>query len=318
VQRKIDPRPALLCITPAPAIDRTAHVERLAHDEVLRPVEMFVLPGGKGVNAARAAVALGGRVVTTGIAGGHAGRWLVEALSTEGLEPHWAFAKAESRTAYVVVDASGETVLVYERATPATPDEYEAFLRLLEQRLLPACARAVVAGSIPAGLPSQRHGEIVEAAHRAEVPLLVDVTGPGLHAALEAGPDIVKIGRVEAVESGVVGEQASAVDAAVALVERGARLAVVTDGAEEVAAADTATIWRLSVPGIEAVNPVGSGDCFNAALSLALIDGADLSAALARGVAAGSANALTKSAASLDPGMAAALADEVSVTATPR
>ena len=46
-----DPRPALLCITPAPAIDRTAHVERLAHDEVLRPIEMFVLPGGKGVNA---------------------------------------------------------------------------------------------------------------------------------------------------------------------------------------------------------------------------------------------------------------------------
>lgn len=313
-----DQRPALLCITPSPAIDRTAHVERLAHDEVLRPVEMFVLPGGKGVNAARAAVALGGRVVTTGIAGGHAGRWLVEALVAEGLEPHWAFAKAESRTAYVVVDANGESVLVYERATPATPDEFDAFLRLLEERLLPACARAVVAGSIPSGLPSRRHGEIVEAARRAQVPLLVDVTGPGLLAALEARPDIVKIGRVEAVESGVAGEGASAVDAAVALVDHGAHLAVVTDGAREVAAADAATIWRLSVPRIEALNPVGSGDSFNAALSLALMDGADLSTALVKGVAAGSANALTKSAASLDPEMAATLEDGVSVTVTPR
>jgi 1-phosphofructokinase family hexose kinase len=309
-----DTRPALLCITPAPAIDRTAHVERIAHDEVLRPTEMFVLPGGKGVNAARAAVALGGRAITTGIAGGHAGRWLVEALAAEGLEPHWSFAKAESRTAYVTVDESGTSVLVYERAAPATPDEYGAFLRLLEERLLPVSARAVVAGSIPAGLPPSEHGAIVEAARRTGVPLLVDVTGPGLLPALQAGPDIAKIGRVEAVESEIVEAAASAVDAALALVERGARLAVVTDGADEVAAADAETVWRLSVPELQAVNPVGSGDSFNAALSLALMDGADIPTALVKGVAAGSANALTKSAASLDPLTAAALEDEVQVT----
>jgi len=307
-------RPALLCITPAPAIDRTAHVERIAHDEVLRPTEMFVLPGGKGVNAARAAVALGGRAITTGIAGGHAGRWLVEALSAEGLEPHWSFAKAESRTAYVTVDESGTSVLVYERAAPATPDEYGAFLRLLEERLLPASARAVVAGSIPSGLPPSEHGAIVEAARRTGVPLLVDVTGPGLLPALAAGPDIVKIGRVEAVESEIVAADASAVDAALALVAHGARLAVVTDGAAEVAAADAETVWRLSVPQLQAVNPVGSGDSFNAALSLAFMDGTDIPTALVKGVAAGSANALTKSAASLDPLVAAALEQEVQVT----
>lgn len=311
-------RPALLCITPSPAIDRTAHVARIELDEVLRPREMFVLPGGKGVNAARAAVALGGRAITTGIAGGHAGRWIVETLSAEGLEPHWSFARAESRTAYVTVDESGASVLVYERATPATADEFAAFLRLLEERLLPACARAVVAGSIPSGLPPSDHGAIVEAARRAGVPLLVDATGPGLLAALEAGPDIVKIGRIEAVESGVVGEDATAVEAAVGLVERGARLAVATDGAREVAAADADTIWRLSVPSIEALNPVGSGDSFNAALSLALMDGADIPTALARGVAAGSANALTKSAASLDPEVAATLEHDVTVTTSNR
>ncbi len=313
-----DRRPALLCITPAPAIDRTAHVERLEHDEVLRPQELFVLPGGKGVNAARAAVALGGRAVTTGIAGGHAGRWIVEALSAEGLEPHWSFAKAESRTTYVTVDQTGASVLVYERATVATPDEYAAFVRLLEERLLPECARAIVAGSIPAGLAPADHGAIVHAARRAGVPLLVDASGPGLLAALEAEPDIVKIGRVEAVQAGVVTADASAVDAAVALVEHGARLAVVTDGARSVGAADATTVWRLSVPRVEAINPVGSGDSFNAALSLALMEGRDIATALVKGVAAGSANALTGSAASLDPRTAAALEDDVTVTSRER
>ena len=279
---------------------------------------MFVLAGGKGVNAARAAVALGGRAVTTGIAGGHAGRWIVESLAAEGLEPHWSFAKAESRTTYVVVDETGASVLVYERSTPATPDEYDAFLRLLEERLLPACARAVVAGSIPSGLPEGSHGAIVVAAHRAGVPLLVDASDSGLLAALAARPDIVKIGRIEVVESGLASADASAAEAAVALVDHGAQLAVVTDGADEVAAATDRTIWRLDVPRIEAINPVGSGDSFNAALSLALMNGADVTAALVKGVAAGSANALTKSAGSLDPTVASALEDGVTVSTEER
>jgi tagatose 6-phosphate kinase len=306
-------RPPLLCITPAPAIDRTARVERIVMDAVLRPLELHALPGGKGVNAARAAVALGGRVITTGIAGGHTGRWIVESLAAEGLEPHWSFARAEARTAYVVVDDEGRSILVYERPATATPDEYEAFLRLLGEQLLPLSGMAVVAGSVPAGLPPSAHGAIVETCRTAGVPLLVDASGQGLIAALSARPDIVKIGRVEAVEAGVVRPDADAAEAAVALVERGAHLAIVTDGAREVAAADAEMVWHASVPRIDAVNAVGSGDSFNAALSLALLDGADIVTALTRGVAAGSANALTISAASLDPAVAAALTDEIEV-----
>ena len=75
---------------------------------------------------------------------------------------------------------------------------------------------------------------------------------------------------------------------------------------------------RRNVPRLEVVNAVGSGDSFNAALSLALMAGTDVAGALAKGVAAGSANALTLSAASLDPDMAAALEDDVRVTTEAR
>jgi len=313
-----DPRPALLCITPAPAIDRTAHVARIVTDEVLRPIELLALPGGKGVNAARAAVRLGGRAITTGIAGGHAGRWIVEALAAEGLEARWSYAAAESRTTYVTVDSSGESVIVYERPGPATDEEFETFLRLLEQELLPQSGRAIVAGSIPAGIDARGHAAIVEVCRRAGCPLLVDASGAGLMAALAAGPDIVKIGRIEAVEVGVVDADVTAVAAATMLVDLGARLAVVTDGAHEVAAADATTVWQANVPEVKAVNAVGSGDSFNAAMSLALMDGANVVAALTKGVAAGSANAMTLSAASLDPDVASTLEDDVHVTTTTR
>jgi tagatose 6-phosphate kinase len=297
----VGPSLALLCITPSPAIDRTAHVGRIVHGEILRPIELVALPGGKGVNAARAAARLGGRVITTGIAGGHAGRWIVEGLASEGLDPRWAPADAESRTTYVTVDAAGTSVIVYERPSPATEAEFAAFLRLLEDELLPRSARAVVAGSVPAGLEDQAHAAIVEACRRAGTPLLVDASGQGLLVALGAQPDLVKVSLDEVVQAGLVEPGASAAAAAEALVERGSLLAVVTDGPRDVGAADAGRRWRVSVPLVPTVNAVGSGDAFNAALSLALMDGASLETALARGVAAGSANALALGAGMLDP-----------------
>ena len=308
----------LLCITPGPAIDRTAFVARLTHTEVLRPRELVVLPGGKGVNAARAAVRLGGKVLTTGVAGGHAGEWIVEALAAEGLEPHFSRATAESRTTYVTIDDQGESVIVYERPGTATQAEFEAFLALLERELLPRCSRALVAGSVPSGIAASGLVQIVEACRRAGRPLLVDASGASLLAALAAKPDVVKIGRVEAVDAGLVAADAGTVAVALALVGHGAGLAVVTDGPRTVAAADSAAVWEVEVPVVDAVNAVGSGDSFNAALSLALMQGQPMDVALARGVAAGSANAMAPGAGMLDPRVALELEAATTVSVRQR
>ncbi len=285
---------------------------------MLRPIELVASAGGKGVNAARAAARLGGTVMTTGIAGGHAGRWIVESLASEGLDPHFSVARAESRTTYVTVDHSGDSVIVYERPGAATDDEFAAFLELLEDELLPRCGRAIVAGSVPSGIGPEGHAAIVEACRRADRPLLVDASGAGLLAALSAGPEIVKIGRDEAFEAGLIGSEGTAIDAALALVGRGARLGVVTDRAREVAAADAERTWRIEVPRVEAVNAVGSGDSFNAGLSLALLDGEPIETALARGVSAGSANALALSAGMPDPEVARRLEEKVRIRVTTR
>jgi tagatose 6-phosphate kinase len=251
--------------------------------------------------------------MTSGIAGGHAGRWIVEGLAAEGLDPHFSYAAAESRTTYVTVDDDGAAVLVYERPAPATAAEFDDFLRLLEEDLLPRCGRAIVAGSVPTGIGPDGYAAIVAACRRAGRPLLVDASGAGLVAAVDAAPDVVKVGRIEVVESGLSSGEASSLQAAVALVERGARLAVVTDGARQVAAADAERAWRATVPRVDAVNAVGSGDAFDAGVSLALLDGEPIEVALARGVAAGSANALALTAGMPDPAVARELERDVTV-----
>ncbi|PWU16577.1 MAG: hypothetical protein C5B50_13360 [Verrucomicrobia bacterium] len=77
------------------------------------------------------------------------------------------------------------------------------------------------------------------------------------------------------------------------LSELGAQRIVVTAGKEPTLAFDGRTFWRISSPRIKAVNPIGSGDSFTAALVWRLLRGDDLGEACRWGAAAGTANALT-------------------------
>ena len=302
----------ILCVTLSPAIDRTAQVERLVHDAILRPTDVVTLPGGKGNNVARAASTLGALVTTTGFAGGHAGRWLEEALEQEHLNPRFVSVAGETRTTYVVTDRAGRSMLVYEAATAVKEADVEALLALLSTELLPAARWVALCGSAPAGMSPAGYAAIVETAHGAGRPCLVDTGGPALAAALTAGPEVVKVSLDEA--ASVLGDgQRDAEASARALVGRGAGLAVVTDGPRGAGAADAGTSWRVDVPRVRAVDPIGSGDAFSAALLVALDAGQPTGAALMSAAAAGTANAAAIGAGRFDAGHHAALTASVRV-----
>ena len=279
----------LLCVTPSPAIDRTARVPRLAFDTILRPTAVAALPGGKGINCGRAALRLGALVCTTGLAGGHAGRWLVEGLEREGLSPRFVDVVPETRTTYVTVDERGRSVMVYEPAAALTPGDLDRLLLLLRDELLPGSRRVVLAGSLPPGVGEDGVGRLVAACREASVPVLVDTGGAALRAAVEARPDLVKVSLAEAVAAGF-GGSGGAPGAAQALAAAGVGLAIVTDGPRGASAATTGSSWSVEVPRLVATNAVGSGDAFNAGLCVALDAGATVEEALAMGAAAGTAN----------------------------
>jgi len=67
---------SLLCIVPNPSIDKTATVDRLVQGSIHRPTEVIAVPGGKGLNVARAARSLGIPADAVVLLAGHAGRWI--------------------------------------------------------------------------------------------------------------------------------------------------------------------------------------------------------------------------------------------------
>ena len=168
-------------------------------------------------------------------------------------------------------------------------------------------------GSPPPGMAARAYATVVEACHAAGRPCLVDVGGDPLAAALAARPDVVKVSRDEA--GSVTDRQATdAVSAAKALVDMGARLAVVTDGPGGAGAADRDSTWEVRVPRIRALDPIGSGDAFTAGLLVAFEAGRPVDEALAAGAAAGTANAETLGAGRLDVARQAELIVDIGVS----
>src|SRR5437867_1729792 len=81
----------------SPSVDKLFEVERVEVGAIHRPFAFTQVPGGKGLNVARAAHSLGAEVRATGILAGHAGRWLEEALEAEGVPGAFAWSDGETR-----------------------------------------------------------------------------------------------------------------------------------------------------------------------------------------------------------------------------
>lgn len=291
----------ILCITPNPAVDRTARVSRVVVGEILRPLEVLVLPGGKGLNVARAARTLGADVFTTGVVGGRAGEWIVEQAAREGLNPRFVTSGNESRTAYVVTGNDWKSVIVYEKGLEQPDTCFDELISLMRTELLSGCSYAVVAGGLPAGVDPRYLARIVAACNECGVRCVVDSHGAGVLPALAERPFILKATQEEMAESGFGSRSSDPLAMARAAVKRGAQACVVTVGARGAAACSGTECWRITVPRQNAINAVGAGDAFTAGMVVALSNSAGFEEALVQAGAAGAASVLQLGAGRLDP-----------------
>ncbi len=313
-------RRRIVVVAANPSIDRLYEVDRLTEGAIHRPSAVVARPGGKGLNAARSAVALGARVTAVGIVAGRAGDWIVEQLAGLGIDAPMARTRGETRTCISILDrSSGLLTELYERGDEIGPDAWDA----LEASVAAELARGDVgaltlSGSLPPGAPVDgfaRIARIVRVAVGGRVPVLADTYGPALAAVLAERPAVVKVNAAEAGAAAglVVDDAASAMVAATVLRERGADGVIVTLGVAGAVVVTTAGAARLVPPDVRGAYPVGSGDAFLAGLAAALVDGEPLVEAARRGVAAGIANALLPGTGELDPRTAAGLVGQVEV-----
>ena len=142
----------ILCVAANPSIDRLFAVERLIPGEIHRPAEFAQVPGGKGLNVARSAAALGGDVTAAALLGGHAGRWIAEQLEAEGVPLRAAWSDVETRSSLSVAGAIEGQIsgsLVTEPTERVDPERMTIAVHLERERIGAARARRRVVADPP-------------------------------------------------------------------------------------------------------------------------------------------------------------------------
>ena len=114
----------ILTVTANAAVDKTLTVANLQLGRRHRAQQGLVMPGGKGINVARALRRLDEPVIATGLAGGRAGMQITDGLDSEGILNDFVRIGGESRTSTAVVDpTSGLQTEINEYGPEVTADE---------------------------------------------------------------------------------------------------------------------------------------------------------------------------------------------------
>ena len=309
----------MLIAGPNLTIDRTLALAELRPGEVLRFDGVVVTPGGKGVNVARTALALGAPGVLVGFVPGRTGAASAAMLSDEGVELAPVPIGGEIRSTAVIFERSGRVTVMNEPGPAIDAADWGRFEDAVARR---AGAHGVLAcsGSLPPGAPDDAYARLATRAREAGALAIVDVGGRHLAAAVDGRADVVtpNLAEAEGLLHGRADETVEAGDPAVvraraeaaarALVDRGAGRAIVTAAAAGAAVADGSTVRWLPAPSVTVDNPIGAGDAVVGGLGVALERGEPFARAAALGLAAGAASVETATAGRLEARRAAALA----------
>jgi fructose-1-phosphate kinase PfkB-like protein len=295
----------IVTLTANPLLDHLAEA-RIAPGRIARVEAFTPVAGGKGTNMGRVLARHGHRVIAAGFAGGESGRQFADLIAADGLEPALTPTAARTRIGFICLDqgdARGNTS-VMEGGFAVTSEELGALVTQM-RRLVIGADLCLVGGSVPDPSCAPLYRLVLEVCHQAGVPCWIDAYGPAMDQALAAAhpPELAKPNREE---YGADGRPWLA-----------CRELHLSDGPREVHVRHPQGRFRVAPPTLEECNPVGSGDCYLAALAHARLAGWPLAEQLRYAAAAGAANAARADVARIGPADIEPWRERVTITPAP-
>lgn len=318
----------ITAVTLNAAVDKSYFVERLERGKPNRVIEAIAVPGGKGINVARVAHALGAEVAASGFIGGTNGEFIHQGVAEAGLRSEFVRVAGNSRETIAVFDASRAGMTEFLEPGPSIAPQDTAILEGKLEQLAAASSVVAYSGSMPQGLPPDIYAKLIGIARSQGAITVLDTSGEALAQGIQGRPDICKPNRDELAQllGNGAGSYSSIAAAAMQLVARGIRLVIVSMDKEGSIAATGHGVWHITPPSIQPVNTVGCGDSLvagiaayidrqaNPAIVLQPEGAQELIEALRLGTAAAASNALQRSAGKIDTAQVEQLIHQVQVT----
>lgn len=277
------------------AIDKLYLVDNFSPYEVMRVKECTYTPGGKGLNVTKVLHLLNEKVVATGFIGGHAGEWILEALSNMGISHQFVKTKGETRSCINIKDLATGKHTEFLEPGPSLEQEDETLFLETFARIIKDSHVVTVSGSIPKGISEDIYSKIIKLCKENQKKILVDTSGSLLESVIEEGPTMVKpnIDELKAIVKERIDTVSDIIKAARVIKEKGVSIVAVSLGKDGVLVVSDEGVYHGKPPVIEAVNTVGCGDSMLAGFASGLAKENAIEDIIRSAVAVSAANALT-------------------------
>jgi len=279
-------------LTLNPCLDVSDEFSTLVPDQKVRADHTRFDPGGNGINVGRALKRLGVPATNCVLLGGEIGL-LVERLLAGQLDhlEHVRLA-SETRINCTILEKAPRVQYELDGSGPEVPPEA---LRAVTDRLLAVAQGgfAVLTGSLPAGVPTEIYGDLVQALRQRQARAAVDTRGAMLNHALTYHPFLIKPNRYELELH--CGHKLPTLDAVLAearrIQEEGVTYVCVSLGGEGAILVGPENSYHATAPHVHVRSTVGAGDALVGGLIAAFARGKSPAEALRLGVCCGSGTA---------------------------
>lgn len=285
----------ILTVTLNPAVDCAMEVSDYRENAVNRADSQHLTVGGKGINISVILSRLGIKTKALGFCGGETGKLLCSLL--DGMECPYSMTWLENQLTRVNVKlrCGGSETEINGKGPEIADDVLKDFIKKTESELNDGDI-LVLAGSIPASVPSDIYADIMKRLSYKNIRIVADSSGKPLAELLPLNPFLIKPNNFELGE--ILGREIStreeAFKGASELQKLGAKTVLVSLAEKgAVLLTESGEKYEVSAPKGEVKNSVGAGDSMLAGFLAGLELTGNYRTALMLGTASGSATAFS-------------------------
>lgn len=283
----------ILTITLNPSVDRRYVVNGFEKGKVFRAEEVQYTPGGKGINVTKVIKSLGEPVMATGFLGGRSGEYIKDELDSMDIQHNFIGINGETRSCIAILSEDKSQTEVLEDGPhigeKGILDFYEFYEDIIDDFEI-ICA----SGSLPEGVRADTYRKLIGIAKKHDKKFILDTSGEALKLGIEGGPFLVKPNKEEL--ENLVGytfiNEGDIIEGVKPFLDKGVNIVVTSLGSEGAMAISKDCAYKVKVPEINTINPVGSGDSMVAGFAVSILRKYDLETMLRLAAACGTANAM--------------------------
>lgn len=266
----------ILTITMNPSVDIAYQLETFQLDTVNRVRETHKTPGGKGLNVTRVLAQLDDSVVASGLLGGKIGEFIQVELDKVAIQHDFYPIAGDTRNCIAILH-EGQQTEILEQGPTISEAEGEGFLKHFET-LVQEVSIVSISGSLPKGLVTNFYAKMITICQKHHKPVVLDCSGEALLSVLQSNhkPTVIKPNTEELsqlLQKEVTEDVATLKEALSRDIFTNVDWIIVSLGAKGAFAKHGDTYYRVTIPKIEVVNPVGSGDSTVAGITSGLFHG---------------------------------------------